>query len=175
MTTEIDSFLECLDQSILSIPSQYFMIPRHEDESVLRERAYCYELYHQLRLRLGDDFPYTLHGEIDKRGSIFFTQVFQGHPPNPDFVVHKPGTMDNLIAIEVKSSRCSQEQAIRDIEKLQILITQVGYQVGVFLVFGPDWNIKLQIPDPRIIVYWHSAVNPSPEVTKFNVSYKSVE
>jgi hypothetical protein len=166
MGFEIDFFLNCLQESILSIPRQYFMIPRHENDAVLRERAYCYELYHQLRLRLGDDFPYTLHGEIDKRGSAFFEQVFLGHPPNPDFVVHRPGTMDNLIAIEVKPSRCSRQQAIEDLEKLRRFVSEVDYQIGIFIVFGPGWNPDLQIPDPRIQIYWHSEVNTPPEIFK---------
>ena len=163
MSSDFEFFFGCLVESIKSIESRYFMIPRDRNDPVPRERAYCYELYHQLRLRLGDDFPYTLHGEIDKRGSTYFEQVFQGHAPNPDFVVHHPGTMENLVAIEVKSSRCSRQQADKDLEKLWELITKVNYQFGIFLIFGPEWNIKLSARDPRILILQHSRVGQPPK------------
>jgi hypothetical protein len=160
--SDIDFFLDRLYRSIQAIESKYIVIPRYENDPVPRERAYCYELYHQLRLFLGDEFPYTLHGEIDKRGSPFFERVFDGHTPNPDFIVHRPGTMDNLVAIEVKPSRCSKQQADDDIEKLWKLITEVNYQLGIFLIFGSDWKIELSIPDPRILVLLHTNVGEPP-------------
>jgi len=49
--------------------SQYDYLTHSAVRTALYERAYCYELYHQLRLvldRITPPFPYTLHGELSK-------------------------------------------------------------------------------------------------------------
>lgn len=161
-------FLNRLFASIIGIPNDYFLIPRHSDTPATRERAYCYELYHQLRCSLANEFSYTLHGEIDKRGSRLFNQVFEGHTPNPDFVVHKPGTMDNLVIIEVKSSNCTIRQATDDINKISTFINELDYQHGIFLVFGPMINDQLvrnlTNVDRRITFLWHASVGAAADI-----------
>jgi hypothetical protein len=64
-----NEFRSALDDAIAKVPNEYFRIKRYgDDDPEPRERAYCYELYHQLRLKLRPDFPYTLHAEVDKAG-----------------------------------------------------------------------------------------------------------
>jgi hypothetical protein len=159
-----EQFKRALLASIISIDHRHFQVGRYKAESAWRERAYCYELYHQLRLQLGDAFPYTLHGEIDKRGHNLITQFFD-KDPNPDFVVHIPGGMDNLAVIEVKpTSQANTDKARYDLSKLQTFVESVEYVHGIFLVFGPSGKPNVKIPHERISVLWHREVGQVPEI-----------
>ena len=131
-----DQFKDSLCRSIKNIESRYFQVIRYEGLPTWRERVYCYELYHQLRNYLPKGFPYTLHGEIDKRGQEIICKEFE-KKPNPDFVVHQPGTKENLVIMEVKSSGGISEDKIRkDMEKLKTFIDiPIGYKNGIFLVY----------------------------------------
>ena len=60
----------------------------YEPSGIVRERAFCYELYHQLRLVQGEEHILTLNGEIDKRGHMDYENIDK---KNPDFVFHIPG------------------------------------------------------------------------------------
>lgn len=140
MPDYLEEFQQALCESIKCIDWKYFQIKRHNSSPAWRERAYCYELYHQLRNHLKIDFPYTLHGEIDKRGHEEICSLFNPDPkrcPNPDFVIHVPGTQDNLAVIEVKSSD-SLFKSKDDLEKLQFFIEKIDYKCGIFLVFGDE-------------------------------------
>jgi hypothetical protein len=69
-------FETCLKDSVKEFPREYFLLPVYYFGAVAevsRERVYAYELYHQLRNRLGNDFtPFILSGEVDKRMHILF-------------------------------------------------------------------------------------------------------
>ena len=97
---DFQQFLKCLMKAIQNIDAHYFKLPVAENgELIYRERVYCYELYHQLRLLLGDDFPYKLHGEVDKANHPIIKDE-----KKPDFIIHVPGEMkQNLVVIEVKN------------------------------------------------------------------------
>jgi hypothetical protein len=151
-------FKEALYKSIMNIDQKYFQVSRFDYESILawRERIYCYELYHQLRLHLPDkNFPYVLHGEIDKKGHGFIGKAFADYYekydhekinpiyPNPDFVVHDPGSCNNLVAMEVKCTVKNNYEIktgyTKDLSKLQIFICadKIKYDHGIFLIYGP--------------------------------------
>jgi hypothetical protein len=74
-------FWNLLLMSIRCIKKPYFQIERDTIEEgsplVWRERAYCYELYHQIRCHLPYDYPYKLHGEIDKKGHQEVNKFFK--------------------------------------------------------------------------------------------------
>ncbi len=105
-----------------------------------RERVYAYELYHQLRSRWRDDWPYSLGGEIDKRGHAV---VRGGYLDNakPDLLVHVPGDMGhNLVVVEIKPLKPDtlpreREAFERDLQKL-IAFRQIGYEAAFMIVFG---------------------------------------
>ena len=103
------TFRHALDTAIAQLPQPYFQVQRHGIEPAWRERAYCYELYHLLRCHLPDNFPFTLHGEIDKAGHEDITRHFgRRKRPNPDFILHSPGARGqaaNFAVIEVKRLR----------------------------------------------------------------------
>ena len=108
-------FIEHLCVAAAGIPQHYFQLPVSGREGpIYRERVYCYELCHQLRMLLDEDAElkgYVLGGEIDKVGHAVIRRCA------PDFVFHKPGGMENnLVIVEVKPIRGDIEGARKDRE-----------------------------------------------------------
>ena len=62
----MDWFTGILREATARVAPDYFLLPVHGAPSVYRERVYCYELYHQMRLLWPGDCPYRLNGEVDK-------------------------------------------------------------------------------------------------------------
>lgn len=149
-----NQFQDALCSSIMDIDRRYFKVERYEHISAWRERVYCYELYHQLRCHLPKCFPFTLHGEIDKKGHEVIGKAFGNYYkkysqdkkddrpryPNPDFVVHKPGRSKNLVVMEVKSTEGDsiEEDYKKDLYKLETFICadKIKYEHGIFLIYG---------------------------------------
>lgn len=136
------TFLKALHDAIPKVDERYFTLDRVNALPVQRERAYSYELYHHIRIALDrecPEFPYTLHGEVDKRGHgevCDRLKLGRRCAPNPDFVVHMPGDNDNLAAIEVKCSIARMPQFRKDIYNLARFVHRLGYRHGILLVFG---------------------------------------
>jgi hypothetical protein len=63
---ELDKILQ---RATASIGREYFLLPIHGAPPVYRERVYCYELYHQMRL-LWPPGPYRLTMARWTRGHI---------------------------------------------------------------------------------------------------------
>ena len=136
-----------------------------------RERIYCYELYHQLRLSL-QCFPYTLQGEMDKNGnSIIHREI---GALKPDFILHEPGTMENnLVVIEVKPlNNTNRLQLKKDLDTLTKFL-DLGYYRAIHLIYGSlirdDGGIskiiriyreymnptRLNAYRGKLLLYWH--------------------
>ena len=133
----IERFLELLTLATARIPRDYFRLPVADtDEVIYRERVYCYELFHQLRMLLDEDEDlrsYSLGGEVDKRGHPII------RPYVPDFVIHRPGAMDNLVVMEIKPILVSVAELRKDIKKLKYFVKpEVGYRCGIQLVYGSN-------------------------------------
>lgn len=118
-------------------------------QPVPRERVYCYELYHQLRMRWPPTIPigvkrdalapFTLNGEVDKAGHSAFDLKDRVKRVKPDFIVHVPESMEyNLISVEVKSWSASFADLHKDIEQLVAMMECANYHCGFLLVFGPS-------------------------------------
>ncbi len=151
-----ETFLSALDTAVRGVVAAHFAVERHDAPRVERERAYCYELYYQLRQALGNNFPYTLHGEVDKHGHDFITQLAGGKAPNPDFILHRPGTMDNFAVIEVKRSDCGPREAAHDLRKLCVFVRKAKYQHGLWLAFGSARPPAPKPPCEGVLMCWHS-------------------
>jgi hypothetical protein len=145
MKEDIELFRHLLADATAAITQDYFLLPVADAEGgepllQYRERVYAYELYHQLRLIWPEGWPYTLAGEIDKRGHPIIRRGYLDNA-KPDLLVHVPGRMDrNLTVIEIKPLRSDihpgeQEAFQRDLQKL-IAFRQIGYASAHFLVFG---------------------------------------
>lgn len=172
MSTDPRSFFQIFARACSAISNEYFHMPQFEADSVYRERVYCYELYHQLRL-LWNDFHYSLGGEIDKSGHPFFQKGPYARS-KPDLLVHMPGQMENNLAIiEAKPATATIGMLIADLNKLSWFCEKASYKVGLLHVFG-DQEIsglvngelehhRLQLPNPeKIIVFHHNSIGNKP-------------
>jgi hypothetical protein len=83
------------------------------EEPEYRERVYCYELYHQWRSHWPPSFRFSLSGEIDKNGHRLIRNKMK-----PDFLVHIPGEMTNLLIVEVKPKNAVSSKMAEDLVKL---------------------------------------------------------
>lgn len=139
-TRNSDCLLRMILDAIDKASSYLKLDVAYSNRPIKRERAFCYELYHQMRLLQdtpSDGFDgFTIHGEIDKRGHRLFAP---GDQKNPDFVFHVPGTMsNNLLAMEVKT-RINIKGVTKDFVTLRTLLNgKYQYKYGVFLLINND-------------------------------------
>jgi hypothetical protein len=117
----------------------YFQVPiAGKENPIYRERVYCYELYHQLRLLWPRDSKYALSGEVDKLGH----PLIRGNGLDnrkPDILIHIPGNMDNnLLVLEVKPLNRNAEGIKKDLQTLTAFRRHGGYECAFFLVYGSD-------------------------------------
>lgn len=124
--------LRAVKHGLSGVAQQYYRLQTtYKPNGIVRERVFCYELYHQIRLytQATNDRLY-LHGEIDKRGHVLFEETDR---KNPDFVFHMPGSMDgNTMVIEVKGAFRSKNSITKDFETLSSFISKYKYEYGVF-------------------------------------------
>lgn len=106
----------------------------------MRERVYCYELYHQLRSELRDT-QLTLTGEPDKRGHPAFEY---DKKLNPDFILHTPGEHEHNTAVVEVECRLHLPHLTKDLKNLKLMRTK-GYTELVLLLFGAQ-----QVPWERL-------------------------
>lgn len=106
------------------------------DAPIFRERVYCYELYHQMRLLWPKMTEYFLNGEVDKAAHPILRQL-DADNAKPDFLVHTPGFMaGNYAIIEVKHICATKQGIIKDLKTLTKFINRVSYQRGIYLIYG---------------------------------------
>lgn len=171
MQADFDRFMTGLKIAGSEIEGHYFK-PRvaGAEESVYRERVYCYELYHQLRLSLGDKFEYKLDGELDKTNHRILLEL---HARKPDLVVHVPGEMNrNLVVVEVKPVQIDEERLETDLTKLMKFLNEGRYYRAIMLVYDngeqplPDWIKKkvFQKKQSRLVLMWHAGPGEKPTI-----------
>ena len=167
----IDDFLKLLASATKDVLPHYFDVPvAGQDGPIYRERVYCYELYHQLRLLLEKDEQlrrFVLAGEIDKSGHPIIRRF------KPDFILHWPGEMEfNLVVMEVKPASAYVGQVEVDIDKLEyVLSDDPRYQLGIELVFGGTETdiVKFEQAmkkrnNPDLLLYWHHEAGKEAQV-----------
>lgn len=180
-TADFNYFLEKLVCAAAKIESHYFQLPiAGLSKPAFLERVYCYELYHQLRCILKDDFLYSLHAEVDKTSNPKIRSELGRI--KPDFIVHVPGKMSgNLAAIEVKSIKAYPYQIRKDLEKLKGFLDldpeEGQYHKAIILIYGSSKNSKNKIrrirreinnllkdyPE-RVLLLWQKRHKEEPEV-----------
>lgn len=142
----IERFLELLLDATALIPFSYFQLPvAGMGRWVMRERVYCYELYHQLRMLMERDGSFAecaLNGEIDKQGHPIIRRC------SPDFVLHAPGGMQNFVVVEVKPINGTDAGIRKDITTIEYFLSAtIRYTKGVHLVYGDG-------PIDRFVAAW---------------------
>jgi hypothetical protein len=133
-------YLAVISVACSKISEDFFHIEAADGDPVWRERVYAYELYHQVRLVLGDDFPLRAHGELDKSGHEHAQGLLA--QSKPDLVLHVPGQHgSNELVVEIKAAPNGSANSIYndDYEKLRRFTDELGqfsYKRGLFLVYG---------------------------------------
>ena len=126
-----------LKEATRNITENYFQLPIHgREDPVYRERVYCYELYHQLRVNWPEEAKHELSGEVDKAGH----PLIRGNNLDklkPDFLVHIPGDMKgNHAIIEVKPIDANPESIKKDLITLTAFRRHAGYSKAIYLIYG---------------------------------------
>ena len=134
-------YIDLLKQALSNIESDYFSIRTASAQpEIVRERVFCYELYHQVRLLMTENnrLMLTVYGEIDKSGNSDYEQEDQ---KNPDFVFHRPGTHEqDTLVVEVKARIDNTDGIEKDFRTLSKFIENYGYQAGAFVLFGRSFE-----------------------------------
>lgn len=183
MNEDFNYFMECFKKAGERMEdAHYFKIKfARSEELKFRERVYCYELYHQLRNALGDEFEYKLDGEVDKIGHLFYQET---GPKKPDLIVHVPGDMDrNLVVIEVKPvtvvTRITELE--EDIKTLKGFLKEGKYYRAIMLIYGNGQELPKKIVSEvkslimnyekcnQILLVWHSGLGHKPETVKIQI------
>ncbi len=144
----VAAFLRLLDEAARRVPERWFLLPVAVHNTTgpvtrYRERVYCYELYHQIRVLSEGPWgaaagapAYVLSGEIDKAG---LNAVIDGGQHKPDLVWHKPGDWrHNAVVVEVKAAAPLRPAPLRkDIDTLSVFLqAERGYECGALLIYG---------------------------------------
>lgn len=134
-----------LKEALSKIDQSYYRVLTNYGE-IVRERVFCYEFYHQMRLIEGKYSLSKLHAEIDKSGHGAFKD---GDKRNPDFIFHNPGTMSgNQVIIEVKGD--IEGDICKDFETLTIFCKNYQYKLGYFILFGSNLSeLKRHLRKPN--------------------------
>ena len=149
------AMLAALEQATQAIGASYFLLPiAGRDRPIKRERVYCYELFHQLRVALRD-LPLTLTGEPDKRGHPDFPRI------NPDFILHTPGVHEENTAVVEVECRVGLKHLIKDLRNLKTMRDR-GYRALVLLLFANN-----SVPWPKLTRAARAAGIDLGEITVF--------
>ncbi|WP_398473307.1 methionyl-tRNA formyltransferase-like protein [Tardiphaga sp.] len=134
----MDELTEVFTAATRDVGSEYFQLKIDGGDPIYRERVYCYELYHRMRVRWPESTEYYLNGEVDKAAHPILRRMGVGRE-KPDLLVHKPGYMSgNFAIIEVKSARSDNAGIYKDLCTLRLFLAQVGYRRAIYLHFGFD-------------------------------------
>ncbi|MBY0612142.1 MAG: methionyl-tRNA formyltransferase-like protein [Beijerinckiaceae bacterium] len=157
-------FNTIFESATAQVDEGYFNLRIDGGAPILRERVYCYELYHQFRLCWPEASPYIINGEVDKRGHPILRKLKAQQIP--DFLIHSPGSMrHNHTIIEVKTSNVKNGGLKKDVETLLRFRNIVGYQRAIYLIFGSlNDRTKKRIAKniceyPQIELWFHDKPN----------------
>lgn len=130
-----EEILKNIKKAINNVEESFYNIISANSNKGVRERVFCYELYHQLRM-LSSTYKFDIHAELDKRG-------FYEIDNTPDFLFHKQGTHKNHCVMEVKG-RKNCEGIIKDFQTLTSFLNGKGelkpYKLAIFFIFNHSYN-----------------------------------
>jgi len=132
---ELQRYFDLIVDALDLVEQPYYnLATTYMSNGIVRERVFCYELYHQMRClqEIRGEKRLSLNGEIDKRGHKDF-QVEDRK--NPDFVFHIPGQMEgNTFVVEVKGT--ISKDCIKDFQTISTFIQRCQYKFGVFILYN---------------------------------------
>lgn len=102
---------------------------------------------HRLARYLEDQFPeWDVDAEYNRDGADIKRDV-EGTPVLPDIIVHRRGSNDNLLVIEVKKSIAAARALEDDYDKLREFISPqgLGYRWGLHVVLPAEPNRPVRL------------------------------
>ncbi len=172
-----DQLSQTLRLATSKIARDYFQLSIDGGSPIYRERVYCYELYHQMRVLWDESSDFILNGEVDKSAHPILKGLEADHV-KPDFLVHTPGDMNgNHAIIEVKHQKAPLNGIRKDLESLALLRERANYERAIYLVYGYDLDVAEWVEKvsrasstfeklPLIELWFHSdALEPAFKVT----------
>ncbi len=127
-----------IKKATTKVDREYFLLDIDGGDPIYRERVYCYELYHQMRLCWPADTKFYLNGEVDKAGHPELKKLeAKADHVKPDLLVHQPGYgKGNYAIIEVKSPNTDNDGIYKDLKNLSLFKRKVGYKRAIYLIYG---------------------------------------
>ena len=178
MENDFEYFKKHFKKAITLIDEKYISVSMYKlPDKRYRERVYCYELYHQLRKLLDDNYEYMLDGELDKKAHPIIEKNIGAKIP--DFIVHYRSNMEhNLAIIEVKpikSVNASLSNLKDDLDKIIDFIKIAEYHYGIMLIYSNGFDeinekiveaFKEKTKDysKKILLIWHPGPNEEPKI-----------
>lgn len=149
MNDKVEQLLPIVKKALTQITSDYFKIITTYDRSgIIRERVFCYELYHRIRNLMDEseiDFNTVLNGEINKRGHLGFAEEDR---KDPDFVFHVHGNFeDNTIVMEVKGRIDQLAGLKKDFATLLKFTTDYQYKLGILIIYNHSLSDLFKVFD----------------------------
>jgi len=131
----VRQYMELIKDAITHVAPEYFNLKTtYEPSGIVRERVFCYELYHQIQCRMSPCHRLSLNGKMHKSGHIDFDRTDR---KNPDFVFHIPGTHEqNTLIIEVKGTLKYRQKIMGNFQTLLTFISKYRYKAGVFILYN---------------------------------------
>ena len=193
MDKMVESFIQLIRDALENVGDEYYKLTTtYRTLGVVRERIFCYELYHQMRLIQSTRglTDIQIHGEIDKSGHVGFVRNAR---KNPDFVFHVPGMMEgNAIVVEVKGKLegTYQDGICKDIGTLsKFTDNRYYYRLGVLIIY--NYNLeefrkkmgqffkeelqKKQIATDKIVILCKKSKSVTLEIRKLDDLLKEVK
>ena len=105
------------------------------DSHLLKEDLDEISISHRLALYLQQKFD-AWHVDCEYNRNLGDTKRIDNKPVRPDIIIHRRGTTDNLIAIEIKKLSSNPADDNDDKKKLEGYKSGIGYQHAIFLKIG---------------------------------------
>lgn len=127
--------LNSIDSSFYKIEIATSYYESQAVEKLVRERYFCYELYHQMRC-LDKEMKYShnntiISPEIDKRGY----KLIENNKV-PDIIIHEPGTMHNNILIAEVKGVLDTKGIAKDINTLSVFLNDCNYKYAILILYN---------------------------------------
>lgn len=142
----LGAFVDLLRLAASKVSSEYMQLPRYSGEpdldggAILLERVYCYELYHQVRVRIdrkrSGPLPHALAAGWRLNAEVAKASSYVDKNCTPDFIWHHPGQPWNGLVIEVKPAAESRGRIAADVRKLERFREKAGYRRAMLFVVG---------------------------------------
>ena len=154
------------------------------------ERVFCYELYHQIKNLMREQYA-EFEEQIGVEEAVIFQAEVKKNQINdiieyfpevrepldkayiPDFLLHSPGNYRHQeIIIEVKSNpRVSKVEIKEDLLKIHQFINKYGYRIGIFLTINLEPESILGWLRQEEVNHWLAQNLPSRERILFICKY----